>query len=221
MNKLKDKIDKLGLDFKKEVLLFTCLNMALLGAIAAGFIFLDLIYAIITILIAVFINILYFYRYVLIKDKINEKNEEQFITLINYLEIFLSNQMNVYNALNNVKQYCNEYVAHHLDILIEQIDEDKTIKPYITFAKAFKTSIYEDIMIAIYQMSVEGESAERLNQFDFQFQRIKENDHQLQINKKARQLDTLSTYPLICSAYVTIVLTFSILLIMGDIINVF
>ncbi len=221
MNRLKNNIISLGLDYKKEVITFSLLNLFLLGIIIASFIFLDLVFSIILILISGGIDLLYFYRYVLIKDKITQQNEEQFITMINYLEIFLSNQMNVYNALINVKQYCNQYVSHHLDILINQIDNDKTIEPYITFSKAFKTSVYEDIMIAIYQMSVDGENIERLNQFDFQFQRIKENDHQLQINKKSRQLDTLSTYPLICSAYITIVLTLSILLIMGDIINVF
>lgn len=220
INKIKDRLILLGLDFKKEVTAFFLINVLIIPLVIGSILYLQIIYSILTILFGLIMNVLFFYRYVLIKEKINNENEQEFITMINYLEVFLSNQMNVYNAFLNVRQYCNNYVSYHIDILIGEIDLDKTIKPYINFSHAFKTSIYEDIMISIYQMSLEGESASRLNQFEFQFLRIKENSQQLQINKKARQLDTLTTYPLICSAFITIVLTLSILLVMGDIINV-
>ncbi|HBS10712.1 MAG TPA: hypothetical protein DEA28_03205, partial [Firmicutes bacterium] len=49
--------------------------------------------------------------------------------------------------------------------LLDNIDNDKTIKPFITFANYFNDKKIEEVMIAIYEMVNEGNNENYINQF--------------------------------------------------------
>ena len=48
-----------------------------------------------------------------------------------------------------------------IEIFLKEIDDDKTVQPFINFARKFSLLIIESIMISIYQMVDEGNSKER------------------------------------------------------------
>ena len=84
----------------------------------------------------------------------------------------------------------------------------------------FNNLIFESVMISIYQMIDEGNSSLRANQFNSLFNQIS-NSHQLEmIETKSSKMDILNSFPLIGAGYITLVLTFSIIAILGDFINV-
>ena len=75
-------------------------------------------------------------------------------------------------------------------------------------------------MLSIYQMVDNGESEIELSEFDVLFNNIKEKHKEEMIDRKRKSLDLFNSIPLIGAGAVTIVLSLSIISIIGDYINV-
>ena len=88
------------------------------------------------------------------------------------------------------------------------------------FAKKFNNTVIENVMISIYQMIDEGENIQSLSQFSLLFNEFAKTNEDSLFDKKVKSMDTMNTFPLIGAAAITIILTFGIFSIIGDLINV-
>mgnify|MGYP003297993930 FL=1 len=104
--------------------------------------------------------------------------------------------------------------------LLKNIDEDKSVQPFVDFARLFNNTIIENVMISIYQMIDEGENVHSVSQFSLLFNEFAKNNEENAFDKKVKSLESLNTFPLIGAAAITIILTFGIFSIIGDLINV-
>ncbi|MFA7385004.1 MAG: hypothetical protein WCZ24_02255, partial [Bacilli bacterium] len=101
MNNLKLKIESLGLSYNKEILKLVFLNLGFLVLLGFGFYFYRNVLVIATLgAVLVLINYLFLTRYQRMIKKEKENNLDEFIKIIAYLEIFISNGSNIYSALN-------------------------------------------------------------------------------------------------------------------------
>ena len=66
----------------------------------------------------------------------------------------------------------------------------------------------------------QGESSEQLAQFDVIFDEIARNRHKEMKEQKEKSLSNMSTFPLIGARAITVVLTISIISVLGDLMNV-
>ena len=117
-------------------------------------------------------------------------------------------------------EYANPFLQDALSSLLNQIDVDKTVGPYINFASKFNDHIIESLMLSIYQMVDNGEKSINLNEFDILFNSIKDKYQDDLIENKKRSLDSLNSFPLIAAGAITLVLSLSIISVIGDYINV-
>ena len=97
------------------------------------------------------------------KNKLEKKrkslqNLNEFISVFTYFKIYLKNGLSVYDSFLEIRQYCSPWMYTQIEILISEIDEDKTILPYMNFAKKFNHNVIEEINISvplhIYSMSL-------------------------------------------------------------------
>ena len=103
---------------------------------------------------------------------------------------------------------------------LSQIDNDKSVQPFINLASKFKTLIIESILISIYQMVEQGENVETTSEFSVLYSQLIRS-HQIEtIKNKERSFEIMNSFPLIGAAMLTILITFCIISIIGDIINV-
>ena len=107
-----------------------------------------------------------------------------------------------------------------IEELLEEIDKDKTVQPFVNFANNFKNIATQSLMLSIYQMIDQGENSEQLTHFNVLFDEISRNRNQEMVEQKNKALSNMSTFPLIGAGLITISLTISILTILGDLINV-
>ena len=75
-------------------------------------------------------------------------------------------------------------------------------------------------MLSIFSMVDQGESFEQINQFQIIFEQLEKSKRIEKLDKKQRSLSTLASLPLIGAAGMTITLTISVILIIGDLVNV-
>lgn len=221
MGNLRKTIEFTGKNFTVEMVKIIAINLLLI-AILMFMIFTKVQFFAYVIFVIVFIvcNYVVFSSYYDKKKQIiNERNNE-FIEVIGYFEIFNSNNKNVYQCFNEILPYCSEWMKSQIETLIQNIDNDKTVQPFINFARKFSLLIIESIMISIYQMVDEGNSKERTKEFSLLFSQISQN-HKLEIiAAKNKSFDLVNAIPLFGAGYITILLTFAIMAIMGELINV-
>jgi hypothetical protein len=221
MDKIKNRIIGLGLSYKNEILKLVSINIAAIIILLGVIIFYFNILLVGSIaLLTLLSDYLFLNRYKKLEKINKEKEIEEFINIITYLEIFMSNGLNVYGALNKTSEYASSITKRYLGKLLNDIDEDKSISPFISFAKNYSLRIIENVMISIYQMVDIGENSEQLLQFKFVFERFKDGHEESKMNKKQKNLDMLNSLPLVGAGIITIMVLFGVISIIGGIINV-
>ena len=220
MKKIIAQINRLGLSIKKEFLIFGIVNFLLIGV----FIFLGIfekkgVFFAFGPGFAVIFSLLYLSRYGSMINKINTNNLIEFAELFGFFRIYIKNGYNVYNAIKEISYFANDNLKELLAKLLTEIDTDKTVQPFINFAKNFEEIIVEELMISIYQMIDEGEQSNYLAQFELIFDKFSDTIKEKELKKKDSKLGALSSAPLIGSSFLIIVITIGIIGLIGDITN--
>ena len=222
MNNFKNTLQFLNLSLKKEVIKLAIVNIALIAIIVIASIFVKEFYVFIMIIFGgIFIDYYLISSYGSKKDQIIRDREDEFVSMISYFKIFITNGNNVYHSFECIVPYASEWMSNEINNLLNDMDRDKTVRPFIDFAKQFNSPTIENVMLSIYQMIDEGENENRLNHFTFSFEQFSNNHKDALIASKQKSLDGVNVFPLIGSSIITVVLTFSVLSLLGDMSYVF
>lgn len=220
-NKLKETIEFVGLSYKKELVIILVINVVFLLAAISIYIFIkNFILAIIALVGVAILDYFMFSRYNDKKKTILKNRENELVSIISYFDVYIRNNKNVYQSFNQLIPYCSNWMKEKIEDLLREIDEDKSIQPFVNFASNFQNLSMHSLMISIYQMVDQGESSDQLTHFNVIFDEITRNRQQEMITQKDKALSGMSTFPLIGAGMITIALTISILTILGDLINV-
>lgn len=221
MRKIDELFDFIGANKKKEFLKIGIINLSIILASVAAYILLKQTTVIlVTIMLLATFNYLIISGYSNKKRKILREREDEFIVMIGYFQIYIANSYNVYQAFRSLIPYASPWMEEQLQTLIIEIDNDKSVKPFITFAEKFTNKMTSNVMLTIYQMVDEGESSLHMMQFTSLFQQLSKNHQKQLIDDKDRSLSSIATLPLIGAGAVTVLLTFGIISIVGEMINV-
>lgn len=220
MNKIKTLIQEVGLDFKHEMILLLIINILII-AMSATITIITQIYYFLLVFAAILLvfNIAFLGRYSSLKRKLENDRTREFVSLFTYFEIYINNGLNVYTSIQNIALFASPYIKEKFDLLIFEIDGDKSVNPFIHFAACFKSLLIEQIMVSVYQMIDQGNDSSYLHQFQKLFGKISDEEHHQEIVLKMKKIDNLSVTPLIGAAMVTIIVTIGIVIIIGGIIG--
>ena len=158
------------------------------------------------------------------KNKANKKqkslqNLNDFINVFTYFKIYIKNGLNVYESLLGIRQYCSPWMYTQIDILINEIDMDKSIMPYINFAKKFHHNVIEEIMITIYQMIDDGTNYKYISSFTYIFDEFKKNIESNNIERAERSMRNKTTLCLVGSAIFTLAIMLGVIGMLGASLN--
>ena len=220
-NSFKDRIISLGLSYQKEILILILINILVLGIGSGAYLYFShwLTFLVMGIVL-IGANFLYLSRYGSLEKQREKDHVDELISLLSYLEIFISNGNNVYTSFKMLIPYCSTFMEDAINSLLNQIDADKSVGPFITFAAKFHNRVIESLMLSIYQMVDNGENSGQFSEFNILFSNIAKEHEAALIEEKKRKLNSLDSWPLIGSGAITIVLAIAILNIIGDYINV-
>lgn len=220
-NKLKETIEFVGLSYKKELIILLATNIIMLiGAVLLYAFFKNIIYSILVIVALALVDYFLLSRYNDKKKDILKSRENELVTIISYFDVYIRNNKNVYQSFNLLIPYCSNWMKEKIEDLLKEIDEDKSVQPYVNFANNFQNLSTHSLMVSIYQMVDQGENAEQLTHFNVIYDELSRNRNQEMIAQKDKALSNMSTFPLVGAGMITIALTVSILTILGDLINV-
>ena len=222
MKNFKKQVEELNLSYKKEILRLSLINAFLITiALVINIFYFQLYIAIISIFAILIFNLFYLRRYSSIKVKRQELKKLEFVSMLSYFRIFLNNGYNIYRAFEECKQYVSDVFKEDIDNFLREVDRDKSIQPYITFAHQFNSPLYEQVMMSIYQMVDMGIDNNYLYQFNTLLTRMRKETLDEKLNTQLSKLDSMSMFPLIGAGINMIILAFGIILIVGDLISGF
>lgn len=220
MKKIKNRIISLNLSYKKEMTRFVLIILV----VATGISVASLItknYGILIGLLAFIIVFAYFYfsRYSSIEKRQKQDNLLEFVNLFTFFRMYIRNGFGVYTSLQEVSKFANPSLQELMKKLIEEIDKDKTISPFMDFAHNFDELVVEEIMISIYQMIDDGTNSNYLMQFELIFDKFSEILHKGQLDSKDKKLSTLTSSALFGSAYLIVMITMGVINLLGVMIS--
>ena len=218
MKKLKEKINFLNKNYKTEITRLLIIDFL----ICVSFIFLIIYSKNLLILVYFFgilvvFNFFYLTRYQRIINKNNANLINDFINTFSYFRIYISNNMNAYNAFKEVSKYSSPFIKTKLLVLLDEIDEDKSLKPYMNFAKNFNNKKVEEVMIAIYEMVNEGISENYLNQFTSVFTSFKARVEKTNQEKRFSKFNLINAMSMGGMMLIMILIMLSIVNMVGEI----
>ena len=205
----------------KELIKIVVINVLIIAASVVLTIFLkQVMIAFVGIIVIAVANYLIFNSYSEKKKAILDEREHEFIAIISYFQFFITNSYNVYQAFQSLIAYASPWMEEQIQSLIIEIDNDKSVKPFINFANKFKNNVAGNVMMSIYQMVDEGENGLHMYQFNSLFQQLSKSQQMELIDSKERSMSSISSFPLIGAGAIAVLLTFGIISVMGDMINV-
>lgn len=221
MKQLKNRMINLGLSPKKEMSTGLLISLFFIGlGVASLFLVETYLYLGISLGVMLIFNIFYFTRYSSMEKTQADQAKQDFVSLFTFFKIYLHNGYSVYTALKEIQSFADKQLAMFLSELIHDIDEDKSITPFIRFGRKFNDLVIEEMMISIYQMIDDGSNPSHLSQFDLIFGKISDLAYQKELNKKRNGLASMSTFPLVGSGVLIIMVTIGIITVMEEMINV-
>ena len=220
-NKLENTIRFIGLDYKKEMIKLFIINLVIILSGVLLYIFTKaIVYSLFVLAALGGVDYFLISSYGEKKKTIINKRNEELLTLISYFETFINNNNNVYQAFSKLIDYSSLWMKERIQEFLLAIDNDKSVKPFIDFSSNFSMGSIKNVMLSIYQMIDQGENSQQILQFSFLFHEISKSRNEELKKKKERSLSSMTTFPLIGASALAVVLTLSIISIVGDIINV-
>ena len=220
MNKLRERMDRIGLSFKKEVTICVLFNILLAVGLLVLYVLTKKIdYVIYGSFVFLIFNYFYFSRYKGIERDMNQANVIDFVSIFTYFKIYLNNGYNVYKSLEQISKFANQDVKERFVTLLKEIDEDKSLQPFVSFAKTFDNLLIEQLMISVYQMVDEGNSSSYLRQFEVLFTKLSDELYTKEFQKQDKKLGSMTAFPLIGSAILILMITVGVINVIGDMIS--
>ena len=221
MKKFDDLLLFISANKTKELIKIITINVSIIAAVTVATIFLKQIMMVFVGIIGVAIaNYLIFNSYLSKKNSILEARESEFISIIGYFQFYISNSYNVYQTFKALQAYSSSWMEEQIQSMVLEIDNDKSVKPFVNFANKFRNKVASNVMLSIYQMVDEGESNLHMMQFNTLFEQLNKNHQKELIDSKERNMGSISSLPLIGAGAITVLLTFGIISVMGEMINV-
>ena len=221
MKKFDDLLLFISANKTKELIKILTINVSIIVAIAVATIFLKQIMIVFVGIIGVAIaNYLIFNSYISKKNAILDARESEFISIIGYFQFYISNSYNVYQTFKALQAYSSPWMEEQIQSMVLEIDNDKSVKPFVNFANKFRNKVASNVMLSIYQMVDEGENNLHMMQFNALFEQLNKNHQKELIDSKERNMSSISSLPLIGAGAITVLLTFGIISVMGEMINV-
>lgn len=203
-------------------LIFTLGFVASLSLSLGAFLYLwkkKIVYFFIPFLVAVLMGFYFAIAKSKKKSEEEEKLENEFIDFFSYFSIYVQDGFNVYKALEASLPYSKGELKARLEGLLGQINQDKSLTPYLCFASKFASLEIREVMLAIYQMVDQGASGVYLQQFLRLFSRLSDQKRDRAQNRYLEKLDTLDFLPLLGGGISMLTLMLALLEIMGGMLN--
>lgn len=137
--------------------------------------------------------------------------QKEFINFLAYFNAFVSAGKNVYQALAAARDALRGEVQSYVAELVRAMEDDKSAKPYLDFARRFQNETITQIVTMIYQLSLNGEGIDEITGTLPLLERLKNMTIEAYIRKEGDNLNGYLMTPLVGVTAVSIFFSIGVL----------
>ncbi len=220
--KLKDKLLQAGIQPKKAAIYLAVADLFVVGFAVLSYFVLKTSVLICGGMVSLIPLIDYFALGKMTQS--NSKNnialETEFVRVFSYLNIYLHNGLPVYTGLNNIVEFSSKEMKNRLRKLLKEIDEDKTVAPYVNFASDFPSLLVKEVMVSLYLIAEQGGAEVYMPQFEKTFDQLALEKRNFDKEKRIEKLNTLCFLPLVGSGTSMLMIVAGIVVLMRSMTDV-
>ena len=153
------------------------------------------------------------------KNKQDLKLESEFVRIFGYLNVYLQDRLPVYTCLSNILTFASPKMEERIKTLIEGIDKDKSVAPYIEFANGFPSLLIKEVMVSLYLISEQGGIDVYMPQFEKTFDALATEKRRFDQERRLSSLNTLCFLPLVGSGASMLMIVAGIVVLMREMTN--
>lgn len=152
------------------------------------------------------------------------RNKDRLSCLVYFLSRvrhFLNNDSTIYYALTEANKLSSPIIQEDIKELIDGINQDKSVMPFIKFAQAFNSNLIEEIIIQLYQYENNASQKNTFNNFFHLFSQFQEIETNERFEHLEQSYVTVSFLPMLGGGLLILTLALGVMASIGEIINGF
>ena len=217
MKKLKQKIESLNLNYKNELTKLIGINALIIISGAVGYLFYGSYLILVLMLIALMVgNLLLFNRYAILSANKEEDKLIELMEILSYLRMYLNNDFDILLALDTVKELAKDELRNKISNLLKEIEDDKSITPFLTFSSSYKNKSVDEMMYLLYQMSKKDYNQNILNEYNYLLNETKEKQNKSNLKKRNKTFDYINLLTILGGAILIIILSLGVIGLIGE-----
>jgi hypothetical protein len=146
--------------------------------------------------------------------KVKYIDDQHFVTLAAYLNIYLNSGFNLYQSLKEAEKIVHPKLKDAVNRLIEDISKDKSFGPFQVFSLNFNNQIIYQIITLLYQQNKNGKTTSSIENILPLLDRLKVLVIDNRVKKEAQFLNNFLLAPLIGTALISLYFSTGILTVM-------
>lgn len=214
--KYKETCQKLKISFKKD--LFATLSVMIV-LLLAGIFCLIINYLLISIIL-IGLSLCY---YIMHESSLNSRlkqlvyaKEIAFSGFYRYVIALIKNGHILYSALQSSLEYVNEVLTDDITNLINEIEVDTSLQPFLNFMDNFEDETIKQMIILLYKSQDSGVIDEVIESVNECMVNLQDTSIKNYISKEEKSVEKYNAIPLVLSALVMIIVTMYIFTLIGS-----
>ncbi len=120
-----------------------------------------------------------------------------------------------YQAMQTILPFLESNLAEAFHELLIDIDQDKSIQPYLHFAKKFRSLMVEQLLFSLYQLENQGGDGRQLQQFQYLFDQLEHQFYQQELLQFHEKMQQQHHWVMIATAMIAMTLLVGVMQLIG------
>ena len=135
-------------------------------------------------------------------EKIIRTRQKEMIDAYRLIKVMLMQSHSPYQALQIVLPFVSSSLGQDIHDLLMNIDQDKSIHPYLHFASGFHSLMIEQLFFALYQLENQGGNPLQLQQFQYLFDQAEQQYYQSQLHQFHEGMQNANGYVMVATGMI-------------------
>lgn len=135
-------------------------------------------------------------------EKMIRKRQKEMIDAYRLIKVMLMQSHSPYQALQTVLPFVSSTLGQDIHDLLMNIDQDKSIHPYLHFASGFHSLMIEQLFFALYQLENQGGNPSQLQQFQYLFDQAEQQYYQSQLHQFHEGMQNANGYVMVATGMI-------------------
>lgn len=120
-----------------------------------------------------------------------------------------------YQAIQTILPFLESSLAEAFHDLMIEIDQDKSIHPYLEFAKQFQSLMVEQLLFSLYQLENQGGDGKQLQQFQYLFDQVEHQFYQQELLVFHEKMQQQNNWVMVATALIAMTLLLGVMQLIG------